>query len=402
MYSHCMTKALIIGGGIAGPVTAMALQRAGIDSVVYEAYGHGADGIGAYLTLAVNGLAALDELGLLETVTGLGFETPRMRFLSGTGKVLGGFPNGPRTPSRHVSRTVTRGDLYRALRDETLRRGIEVRHGRRLTDARPTADGVTAIFADGSQAHGDLLIGCDGLQSRTRRLIDPKAPEARYTGLLNTGGYATGVEVPDDVGVMNMIFGKRAFFCYMKHPDGSLWWFANPPQAAEPTPAELAAITPEQWRARLLDLFRADTGPAVAAIDATETIMAPWGTYDFPSVPVWRSGRMVIVGDAAHATSPSSGQGASMAIEDALVLARCLRDRPDVPSAFASYENQRRRRVERIVALGKRSGDGKAAGPVARVIRDLMLPMVFRHLATSDSRDWVFDHQLRWDDRVTR
>src|SRR5678815_226760 len=101
MYSLSMTKkVLIIGGGIAGPVTAMALHKAGIDSVVYEAYGHGSDGVGAFLTVAVNGLEALRVLDLHEVVGRLGMATPRMRIRSGTGKMLAEFANPSRTVKR--------------------------------------------------------------------------------------------------------------------------------------------------------------------------------------------------------------------------------------------------------------------------------------------------------------
>src|SRR5262245_32161305 len=110
MYSSIMTKrVMIMGGGIAGPVTAMALRHAGIDSTVYEAYGHGSDGIGAFLTIAVNGLEALRLLDLREAVCDLGMDTPRMKMVNSKGRELAALPMR--------ARTVNRADLYRALRD---------------------------------------------------------------------------------------------------------------------------------------------------------------------------------------------------------------------------------------------------------------------------------------------
>jgi 2-polyprenyl-6-methoxyphenol hydroxylase-like FAD-dependent oxidoreductase len=383
-------------------VTAIALRRVGIEPMVYEAYDHDADGVGAFLTLAVNGLRALGALDLTELVRTTGFDTPRMRLLSGTGRVLAEFPNGPTLPDGTMSQTLKRADLYAALRDEAVRRGIPVHYGRRLVAAEITPDrGVLARFDDGSVAGGDLLIGADGLQSRTRRIVDPGAPAARYIGLLNTGGYARGVTVPGEPGVMQMIFGRRCFFGYVPHPNGEVWWFANPPRAAEPSREELAAIPPARWRGHLLDLFRRDSSPAVELIEATAEIADGWGTYDLPSVPTWRNDRMVIVGDAAHATSPASGQGASMAIEDAVVLAKCLRDVPDIAEAFAAYERLRRDRVERVVAQGKRNGTAKAAGPVGRVVRDLVLPVVAKRLAAKNPMGWIFDHDVDWSTPVS-
>jgi len=118
-----------------------------------------------------------------------------------------------------------------------------------------------------------------------------------------------------------------------------------------------------------------------------------------PRVPAWHRGPMVIIGDAAHAASPSSGQGASMAIEDALVLAKCLRDSPDASTAFATFESLRRPRVERVVALGARSSSNKAPGPVGRVARDLLMPF-FVKLFARQSQDWLFGHHINWEECV--
>jgi 2-polyprenyl-6-methoxyphenol hydroxylase-like FAD-dependent oxidoreductase len=385
-----MTKrALIIGGGIAGPVAAMALEKAGVDAVVHETHGHGSDGVGAYLTLAENGLEALRVLDLRDAVGHLGMETPRMRIVNGKGRPLADF--GMR------GRTVRRADLYAALRDEAVRRGVTIEYGKRLVDADVTPHGVRATFADGTTAEGDLLVGADGLRSRTRAIIDPKAPPARHIGLLNTGGYARGLRLPGPPGVANMVFGRRCFFGHFVHPDGDVWWFANPPSRREPTPAELAATTPQQWRARLVDLFQRDRGPMLDIIAATDTIMPAWNTYDFPTVPTWHNDRMVIIGDAAHATSPSSGQGASMAIEDAVVLGKCLRDLPSPAAAFSAFERARRQRVERVVAQGKRNGTGKAPGPAGAMVRDLMMPAFMRMMAKRDLMGWMFDHRIDWD-----
>jgi FAD-dependent urate hydroxylase len=393
-------KALVIGGGVAGPVAAMALQRAGIDSVVYEAYASGADDAGAFLTFASNGLDALRTIDANHLVLAEGFPTPRMEIQSGTGKHLGNAPNGGTLPDGTVSQTLRRADLYRALRDEAVRRGARVEYGKRLVDAEITPDGVLALFEDGTKAEGDLLIGADGIHSRTRRIIDPSATGARYIPVLNIGGYASDVRVPAHPGTFRMIFGKRAFFGYAVHPSGEVWWFANPPCTEEPTSAELAAISTEQWRKMLTNLFAEDDTPAVDIIRATPGRLAGWATYDLPSVPTWRRGPMIIIGDAAHATAPSSGQGASMAIEDAVVLARCLRDLPDTREAFATYEKLRRKRVERIVAHGARTSNSKAAGPVARVLRDLMMPLILKRVASGESLAWMHAYHIDWDAKV--
>jgi 2-polyprenyl-6-methoxyphenol hydroxylase-like FAD-dependent oxidoreductase len=390
-------KALIAGGGVAGPVTAMALQRAGIEAVVYEAHVPAGDEAGSYLTMASNGLDALRAIEADGPVLAAGFPTPTNVLLSGTGRRLGSVSNGGRLADGTVSHTIRRARLYRALHAEAAARGVRIEHGRRLVGAEAAAGGgVVASFDDGTRAAGDLLVGADGVHSVTRRLIDPAAPEGRYVGLVNFGGYTPGTGALAEPGAWQMIFGRRAFFGHVADPAGGTVWFANVPRPAV-TAAERAATGPDQWRRQLVELFAGDHGPAAALVADGRLELAGDSTHDLPTVPAWHRGAMVIVGDAAHAPSPTSGQGASMAAEDAVVLAKCLRDLPGVPEALAAYEGLRRRRVERIVAQGARTGRAKTPGPVGRVVRDLTLPLVFKLLVTERSMAWIYDHHLDWE-----
>jgi 2-polyprenyl-6-methoxyphenol hydroxylase-like FAD-dependent oxidoreductase len=393
-----MTRALVIGAGVAGPVAAMALQRAGIDATVYEAYAGSAEHVGSFLTLQANGMDALRAVDAAGVVEDLGFATPRVTFFSGTGKRLG---DGALGSERALSRTLRRADLYAALRAEALERGARIEHGKRLVGAESGPDGVRVTFADGTEAAGDLLIGCDGLRSAVRTAVDPSAPPARYVPVLNIGGEARGVRTSIEPGEYAMVFGKRAFFGWAVAPGGDVWWFANPPRRDEPRPGEVEATPPAEWRRWLLELFAGDATPATEIIEATTTELRGWPTYDVPRVPRWHRDRMIVVGDAAHATSPASGQGASMALEDAVILAQCLRDLPDAPAAFETFVARRRDRVERIVAEGNKWSNTKAAGPVARVVRDALLPAVFRRMnAKGPGNGWVYDHHIEWDEKV--
>ncbi len=111
---------------------------------------------------------------------------------------------------------------------------------------------------------------------------------------------------------------------------------------------------------------------------------------------------MIVIGDAAHAPTPTSGQGASLAIEDAVMVAKCLRDLPDAPSAFAQFESARRPRVERIVKWAARMNRSKAPGPVGRAFRDAMLPVVLKMTADSKALRQTFDYHISWDTIPTR
>jgi FAD-dependent urate hydroxylase len=391
-------KALVVGGGVCGPVTAMALQRVGIDAVIYDERGPASGDSGSYLTVATNGLDALRAIDAHDPVLQAGFPTDRTVLFSGNGKRLGTVPLGSTGGERDVSHTIKRAHLYGALHEETLRRNVVVEFGKRLVSAEVTRGGVQAQFDDGTSASGDLLVGCDGVHSATRSIIDPEAPTPRYVGLLNFGGYTPGTAVGES-GAWHMIFGSRAFFGYAPDASGGTVWFANVPRHPS-TRAERESTPAEQWKRWLSGLFADDRGPARELIDAGSLQLAADNTHDLPSVPVWHKAPIIILGDAAHAPSPSSGQGASVALEDGVVLAKCLRDLPGIESAFTAFERIRRRRVERIVAQGARSSSSKAAGPVGRVLRDLLLPFVFRHVVTAKSVAWMYDYHIDWNSRV--
>ncbi len=390
--------ALVIGGGIAGPTTAMALQKAGIEATVYEAYPIPADHVGAFLTLASNGVDALRVIAADEPVLAAGFSTPSITLRSGTGKRLGNSPLGDTLPDGTTSHTMKRADLYRSLYDQALSRGISVEFNKRLVSAEDTGGGVHATFADGSQATGDVVIGCDGVHSTARTIIDPRAPTPKYAGLVGTGGYASGVHVDTPPGTYELIFGKRAFFGYTVAPNGQVWWFANVPQA-EP---EGHRVDGQAWRQPLLELFTDDAGPAVDLITATSVVMPMTAFHWMPRLRRWHAGRMVVIGDAAHAPTPTSGQGASLAVEDAVVVAKCLRDLPDGPSAFAQFGSLRRPRVERIVKWAARMNKTKAPGTLGRVFRDAMLPVVLKTTADSKALRQTFDYHISWDATATR
>src|SRR5262245_9446322 len=143
-------KALIIGAGVCGPVTALALRRAGIESVVYEAHEPATSDVGSYLTVATNGLDDLATLDLHRGVLDAGLPTPQTMLLSGSGKPLGVVPIGSTTQVGPCSRTIKRAHLHRALYEAAALRGIDIQYGKRLVAAESSADGVVARFDDGS------------------------------------------------------------------------------------------------------------------------------------------------------------------------------------------------------------------------------------------------------------
>ncbi|WP_238847237.1 FAD-dependent oxidoreductase [Nocardia arthritidis] len=394
-----LPNALIIGGGIAGPATALALQKAGIDSVVYEAHSDVADGVGSFLTLGSNGIDALRVLDA-DRVLAAGFPTPQMHIVTAGGKVLGSVSTGQTLPDGTTSRTMKRTDLYRGLRDEALRRGIRFEYGKRLVDAHESGHGVRAVFEDGSQAEGAVLIGCDGIHSRVRYCIDSAAPRPGYVGLIGSGGYTSGVEIGGRPGDYRFVFGKRAFFGYATGPDDEVWWFANCPHPVEPARGAVLADGDAAVRAYLTELFADDAGPALPLIAGGREILPLTPIHYLPHLPRWHGDRMIVIGDAAHAPSPSSGQGASLAVEDAVMLAKCLRDNATPRAAFEMFVATRRPRVERIIRQAARINRNKAAGPLSRVFIRLFLPLILNRMADGEQWRQTYDYHIDWAGQV--
>jgi 2-polyprenyl-6-methoxyphenol hydroxylase-like FAD-dependent oxidoreductase len=256
-------------------------------------------------------------------------------------------------------------------------------------------DGAEVTLEDGTVLRGDLVLGADGVHSVVRRAIDPAAPPARYVGLANFGGITRQTPLAERLPAESwqFVFGRRAFFGAHPTPDGDVVWFVNVPRE-EVGREERTATSPAQWQAELASLVADDAGAAHELITTGELELGGDSTYDLPHLPTWSRGRLALVGDALHAPSPSSGQGASLALEDAVVMAAALRDARDPAAAFASFEFERRSRVERVVAAGARSSRAKIPGRAGRLVQEAVLRLVFRYAVTDRSQAWVTSHRV--------
>ncbi|MFJ8039441.1 FAD-dependent monooxygenase [Kitasatospora sp. NPDC096147] len=349
-----MARIVVVGGGIAGTAAALALRKAGHRPVVYEAHPQTGADIGAFMTLASNGMRALAGFDAARAVAGAGFDVTTMNVLDEAGAELASVPLGEAEEPLARYRCLRRAELGEVLQAEVRRCGIELRHAARLTGLTESEDGVTAHFADGTSAEGDLLVGADGLHSTVRGYVDPDGPGPEYAGQRVFYGYSTATPPPvAGPDLITMVRGSQVAFGYLVSPAGRTFWFARvpgPPVGRE----ERAATTAAGWRAWLEPLLRPDRTPCADIVAGTGEELMVTNALHLRAGDRWHRGRVVLIGDAAHAASPATGQGASMALEDALVLAKALRDAPSAEEALSRYEYHRRPRAEQNTATSAR------------------------------------------------
>jgi prepilin-type processing-associated H-X9-DG protein len=391
-----MPKALIVGGGVAGPAVAQFLTQVGWEAPVFEARPVPDPYEGLFLNVAVNGRRVLSSLGVERRLLSDAHAAPSMVMWSGRGKQLGVVPNGPAGRPQDGGVIVRRGWLHQVIRQGAEGRGVLIHDGRKLVSVHQNGTGVAATFADGHVEEGDVVIGADGVGSTVREHIAPGVAP-RFTGLLGTGGFASVAGLAPTRGAQHFVFGTRSFFGYLVREDGTVYWFANL-TADEPPPADQSATLGGTWLARLRELHADDPAPVPHILEHVHGDIGAYPIFELPTAPAWSRGRAVAVGDAVHATSPSAGQGASLALEDALVLATTLKDHATPEQAFEVYESARRKRAERVVAYATAINKHKrvTTNRIAIRIRDAMLPMFLRRAARDARHDWLYDYHVPW------
>jgi len=382
---------VIVGGGIAGLSLALGLHRVGVPCRVLEAHPLEELGGGAFLALAPNGVNALASLGTPAVLADAGgLPLAGIEFHNAAGRRVARL-DGRAEPARFGahSHLVRRGRLQQQLLAAVQAAGVPVEGDAPVVGVDEQHDRVRLTLADGTSRSAGLVVGADGVRSRVRGLRWPDAPQPRYTGVLDTGGW-TGIDLPDTAG-QQMWFGHRAFFGLVVR-DHTAFWFSNVAARQEPSREQLAAVDPAEWMQTLRAAHRDDPLPIPAVLDAATGTVGTWPLLDLPPVEHWCSARVCLVGDAAHATSPTTGQGASLAIEDAVALAGELHatGHEHPAPALQRFVAARKPRADGIVAEGRRMGARKAVTGLRAAVRDLALPLFLRMGAASAQRHHAY------------
>lgn len=329
-------RAVVVGGGIGGLCTAIALRQIGLEVTVYEqAPDFGEAGAG--LSLWANALRALRKLGLAEAVIAAGVKVQEGALLTRSGKALtytrtGEFETLFGEPTIVIHRARLHQILLNALPAEWIRLG-ETCAGFRQDET-----GVTVRFASGRLDRADLLVGADGIHSVVRQKLFPDV-KPRYSGYTAWRGVVTTADALA-LGRTSESWGPGARFGVVPVSRGEVYWYAT---ANVPAGQRLTA---KENKHSLHRRFRGWHDPVEKLIETTpaESILHN-DVYDIEPMSQWSRGRVVLVGDAAHPTTPNLGQGACQAIESSLALASSLVQEPDLDAAFRRYEIGRMERT---------------------------------------------------------
>src|SRR5579859_7212113 len=334
-------RAIIIGAGPGGLAAAIALRQVGIAVKVFEA-AQELRPIGAGLTLWTNAVKATDQLGLTAAIQARAGGEVGGEIRSWRGPVLA------RIPATMLARTfgaaniaIHRAELQAAMLD-VLDVGI-VETGARCLSFAQDADEVRVQLADGREVRGDLLIGADGIHSVVREQLFGIS-SLRYAGYTAWRGVTHVPDAAFPPGRGFLTLGPGGHMGFVHIGPSQVYWFAALNAAAGGQDA------PRGGRHAVLAHFGGWHGPIRAIVAATaEAAILRTDLYDRPPILRWTAGRVTLLGDAAHPMTPNLGQGACQALEDAVVLARCLQARDDIPAALGRYETARIPRTTAVV-----------------------------------------------------
>ncbi|MFS2225994.1 FAD-dependent urate hydroxylase HpxO [Pantoea sp. B65] len=345
-------KAIVIGGGIGGICAAIALRRVGIETAVYEAVTE-IKPVGAAISIWPNGVKCLNYLGMKESLRALGGPMHYMAYNEyRQGQTLTRFSMNPLIESvGERPYPVARAELQAMLLDTYGRDAVQF--GKRVSRVEQSASGVTAFFADGSEASGDLLIAADGTHSVIRQHVLGYNTDRRYAGYVNWNGL---VEIDNSIAPADQwttFVGEGKRVSLMPVSNNRFYFFFDVPLPQGLTEDRSTV------RADLLRYFAGWAAPVqqlIASIDPQTTNRIE--IHDIEPFMQLVKGRVALLGDAGHSTTPDIGQGGCAAMEDAIVLATALQTNSlGIEDALLRYQQKRAWRVKDLVLKARKRCD---------------------------------------------
>lgn len=357
-------RVIVIGAGIGGLCAAIALRRVGIEAVIYE-QAEAWQPVGAGLTLWANAIRALRSLGLADAVIPAGSRIERAEIRTATGRTLSRSRPGE-LEQRFGEPTIAihRADLHHILLSALPADAVHL--AARCVAFGQEDEGVSVHFAGGRRDRADLLVGADGIHSAIRAQLFPEVV-LRYAGYAAWRGVVATSE-ESALGLTSESWGRGSRFGIVRIDRERVYWFATANASAG------IHLTAAERKCFLQQRFRGWHSPVDLLLESTpaEAILQN-DIYDVPPFQPWGRGRVILTGDAAHPTTPNLGQGACMAIESGVALARCLSRGSDVPESLRRYQAERMPRTAWITEQSRRIGRiGQLENPLACGIRDLL------------------------------
>ena len=329
----------VIGGGIGGLATAVALQQRGFDVHVYESAAELAP-VGKGIWVPTNAMLVLDRLGLGDAVAARGVALERIEVRDKNGGVLQAIDLGDvHTRFGRTTVSILRADLQAVLVG-ALRAGT-LHLGKRCIKVDRSDSGAVASFDDGTHAEGDIIVGADGVRSIVREAVSPNV-SLRYSGQTCYLGVADLWLPPDLERTVWEVWGGAHRFGFSSVAADRVYWFAPataPEGGWEPPDVTELGNRYADFPAPIPDIIRHTPEQDIIRVDL----------HDFAPITRWSRDRFVLVGDAAHAMTPNLGQGGAQALEDAYVLAEALAHENTLEAAFAAYARVRQPKATRIV-----------------------------------------------------
>lgn len=366
-------RILIIGGGFSGMAAAIELckQGAQVDLVEIDP---GWRSYGAGISLGSATLRAFRRLGILDAFLAQGHGADGVNLHLPTGDLIATLPT-PRLAGADVPGEggIMRPVLARILADATRAAGAHVRLGCTFTAIEQEADGVQVSFTDGQRLRYDLVIGADGLYSKVREAVFEGAPKPRYSG---QAVWRAVLPCPPEITKATMWLGPKIKPGVNPVSRTEMYLFVTEPRATNDH------VDPATFADRLRGLLDGFSAPALRAIrdqigPDSQIVFRPLEGLLMPRP--WSRGRVVLIGDTVHATTPHLASGACIGIEDALVLADELGRVADVPAALAAFEARRwdrcRMVVENSARLGEIEIDGGDKEEHSRIMRESLMAL---------------------------
>lgn len=351
----------ILGGGIAGLTTALALKRKGIACTVIEATPVFKP-VGAGIVLAVNAMRAYRQLGIYDALLAAGNTVEQISIYDDRGGVI----NRTFTPGVEglTNLAIHRAELHRVLLEALGDTPIIT--GKRSKDIDVTNEGYRVHFEDGYTVDTPYLVVAEGINSPIRRKMVP-ASHIRYSGYTCWRGVADNTLL--NIHESSETWGTRGRFGMVPIGEGKVYWFAC--RNAPPNDERMKAM----GTAGLLQFFNDYHPPIADILRTTPDAQVIWSDIsDLEPMDRYAYGNLLFIGDAAHATTPNMGQGACQAIEDAMVLANCLEGVPVVQEAFTAFEQKRLKRTHYIVKQSWQLGRlAQWESPVLTRLRNMVL-----------------------------